>query len=226
MSDLEASKRLHSGAYVEKYEHKPISRIERLVPLLHLRGDEVLADFACGNAMLLPLIKDQVSSYYGIDFSEDFIRAANRRAESLSIRNCHFYHQDIIEFCAQHPSEFDVATAFDFSEHINDADFITIFSAIRDSLKPGGRLLLHTPNLDFFLERLKAKGILPQFPEHIAVRTIHSNFELLRRCGFEANRIRVRGIAHYNVLRILHPLRHLPLIGKWLLARLAIECVK
>src|SRR5690348_5772659 len=226
MSDFEASKLLHSGAYVEKYEHKPISRIARLVPMLNLGGGEALADFGCGNAMLLPLVKDHVSVYHGVDFSEDFIRAAKRRADALGVHNCEFYCKDIVEFCGEMPGAYDVATAFDFSEHIDDADFISIFSAIRGSLKPGGRLLLHTPNLDFFMERLKDKGVLRQFPEHIAVRTIDANVELLEQCGFPAARIRVQGIAHYNVLRMVHPLRHLPLIGKLFVARLVIECTK
>jgi 2-polyprenyl-6-hydroxyphenyl methylase / 3-demethylubiquinone-9 3-methyltransferase len=226
MSDPEESKRLHSGAYVEMYERKPISRIERLVPLLKLRGGELLADFACGNAMLLPLIHDRVKHYYGVDFSEDFIQAAQRRAAASGVRNCTFHCQDIVEFCSQHTGELDVATAFDFSEHIDDNDFVRIFTAIHGSLKPGGRLLLHTPNLDFFLERMKDWGVLRQFPEHIAVRTANANKELLRRCGFPDDRIRTTGIAHYNVLRVVHPLRHVPLAGKLFLARLVIECVK
>ncbi|HVZ33766.1 MAG TPA: class I SAM-dependent methyltransferase [Polyangiaceae bacterium] len=224
MSDLEDRKRLHSGAYVEAFEHMPVSRLERLVPLLNLRGDEKLADFACGNGMLLPLIHERVASYHGVDFSADFIRAARRRATANGIGNCTFHCQDVVEFCSEHPGAFDVATAFDFSEHIHDDEFVAIFAAIRASLKPGGRLLLHTPNLDFFMERLKDWGVLPQFPEHVAVRTAEAHTRLLVSCGFSEQRVRVRKLAHYNVLRVVHPLHHLPLIGRFFAARLVIEC--
>src|SRR3546814_17204469 len=54
--DIEESKRLHSGSYVEMYEKKPISRIRRLISMMDLKGGESIADFACGNAMLLPLV--------------------------------------------------------------------------------------------------------------------------------------------------------------------------
>lgn len=226
MTDLERSKRLHSGAYVEMYERKPISRLARLIPLMHLRGDEVLMDVACGNAMLLPLVSEHVSQYCGVDFSEDFIRAAQRRAKTFGIGNCTFYCQDVIEFCRSRPGSFDIATAFDFSEHIDDDDFVKIFSAVHGSLKTGGRLLLHTPNLDFFMERLKAAGILPQFPEHIAVRTRQANIDLLVSCGFARDQIQACTIPHYNVLRLVHPLRHVPGIGRLFEARLFMECRK
>lgn len=226
MKDNEERKRLHSGAYVEMYEKKPISRIKRLIPMMELRGDESIADFACGNAMLLPLVASKVTHYYGVDFSKDFIEAAIRRAAISGIMNCSFYCMDIIPFCDQHKSSFDIGTAMDFSEHIDDEDFEHIFSAIYRSLKPGGKLFMHTPNLDFFVERLKDKGLLRQFPEHIAVRNAARNLEMLEQCGFNKQKIRVRYIAHYNVLKVLHPLSVLPLIGKFFSARLFIECTK
>lgn len=218
--------KLHSGAYVEMYERKPLSRLQRLVPMMQLTGNERIADFACGNAMLLPLISDKVRHYDGIDFSEDFIGAAKRRAEGAGIKNCSFHCQDILAFCDQHPATFDVATAFDFSEHVYDDDAIRFFAAIRSSLRQGGRFYLHTPNLAFFMERFKDIGIIPQFPEHIAVRGEAANIELLVRAGFERDRIRCHRIAHYNLLKLLHPLHRLPLVGDFFSARLFIECLR
>ena len=226
MKNIEESKRLHSGEYVEMYERKPISRIQRLVPLMNLKGGESLADFACGNAMLLPLVASKVKHYYGIDFSEDFIKSAIRRAQAEKIKNCSFFCMDIVAFCEGHRECFDIATAMDFSEHIDDIDFRHIFSAIYQSLKPGGKLFMHTPDLDFFIERLKSKGVIRQFPEHIAVRTAAKNIEILGQCGFDKSQIRVWNIAHYNVLKIFHPLSKLPFIGKLFSARLFIECTK
>lgn len=221
-----SSKALHSGAYVDMYEKKPLSRLERLLPLMDLGPNDVLADFACGNAMLWEIVHGKVAEYHGVDFSEDFIAAAGRRKARLATPGCSLYCADIVAFCAANAGRFDVATALDFSEHINDAEFETIFSAIHGALKPGGRLFLHTPNLSFFLERLKDWGVVPQFPEHVAVRTAKANLELLRRCGFHADQTSVRMIPHYNVLKALHPLRRLPLVGPVFEARQFIRCVK
>ncbi|MGN6740144.1 class I SAM-dependent methyltransferase [Dyella sp.] len=215
---------LHSGAYVEKYELKPTSRLEQLIPLMRLEAHDQIVDFACGNAMLLPLIHDMVKHYHGVDFSPDFIAAARRRAENEEIANCSFYCEDIVSFCEKRRAMFSVAASFDFSEHIDDADFVRLFRAIHLSLRPSGRLYLHTPNLKFFVERLKQFGILPQFPEHIAVRDAESTIALLARAGFDTGSVVLRRIPHYNILKVLHPLHHVPLLGELFAARLFIEC--
>lgn len=224
MTDKEDRIRVHSGAYVDMYERKPIYRVARLVPKLRLKPDEDLVDIACGNAMLLPLIHDDVRSYQGVDFSPDFIDVARRRAAEYGITNCAFYCEDVVEFCNARKAQFDVATALDFSEHIDDAEFVSIFKSVCESLRMGGRLYLHTPNLDFVLERLKDKGILRQFPEHIAVRSASQLIDLLEQCGFERRNIALEVLPHYNVMRFLHPFRHLPFIGRLFAARLFIEC--
>lgn len=224
---IKSSKELHSGQYVEMYDSKPVSRISNLVGLMRLDSSTHLVDLACGNAMLLGEVHDKIAMYTGVDFSDDFIAAANSRAKRLGIVNCDFYCEDIVEFCSRRPNEFDVATAFDFSEHIDDEDFHSIFSAIRTSLKPGGRLYLHTPNLDFFMERMRDSNfLLKQRPEHIAVRNTAQNVALLERAGFTAANIHSRFIRHYNILSLVHPLRHLPWAGKYFEARIFIECTK
>jgi 2-polyprenyl-3-methyl-5-hydroxy-6-metoxy-1,4-benzoquinol methylase len=224
MSDREERIRAHSGAYVDMYERKPISRIARLVPRLRLQPHEDLVDVACGNAMLLPLIHDRVRSYAGVDFSPEFIDVARRRAGEHGISNCTFHCADVVDFCNARKGQFDVATALDFSEHIDDGEFIAIFSAIHASLRAGGRLYLHTPNLEFVLERLKERGILRQFPEHIAVRSAPHLVRQLEQCGLDRGKIAVEVLPHYNVMRLLHPLRHLPVVGRVFAARLFIEC--
>ncbi len=224
MTNIDQSRELHSGKYVERYVRKPLTRIERLVPLMELTPADVVADFGCGDGMLAQLVDARVAAYHGVDFSQDFIDAAGVRARVAGLANSHFHCADIIEFCQSNRAAFDVAAALDFSEHIDDATFVSTFSAIREALKPGGRLFLHTPNLGFFMERAKAAGIIPQFPEHIAVRTLEQNAALLEACGFAPDKISGRVLPHYNILRIVHPLRRLPGVGPLFEARLFITC--
>ncbi|MCK4695894.1 MAG: hypothetical protein KAT74_09035, partial [Candidatus Cloacimonetes bacterium] len=63
--------------------------------------------------------------------------------------------------------------------------------------------------------------IFTQFPEHIAVRTPEHNASLLREADFIE--IQVRLIPHYNILRIVHPLSYIPILGKYFKARIFIE---
>lgn len=226
MTGSDESLRLHSGEYVSHYEQHSMARVTRLASRMELGGDEVLADFACGNAMLLQATHDRVRHYHGIDFSPDFIQAAERRAHALGVSNASFHCNDIVDYCASRHGCFDVAAALDFCEHIDDGEFVRVFSAIRSSLRDSGRLYLHTPNLDFLLEQLKHHGILPQFPQHIAVRDANRLIQLLETCGFSRASIQVTALAHYNAMRIVHPLRKLPGIGRLFAARLFIECRK
>jgi SAM-dependent methyltransferase len=219
----DAAIQLHSGDYVARYNAKPLDRVAALVPRMRLRGDEAIADFACGNGMLLHALGAHRGRYEGVDFSDDFIASANQWATSAGKTGYAFHCADIAEFCQRHPGAFDIAATLDFSEHIDDATFVRLYTGIRSALRTGGRLFLHTPNLDFFLERLKDRGIVPQFPEHIAVRTADRLSALLVQSGFDAAGIGVETIAHYNVLKHLHPLRHLPLAGRLFAARLWIE---
>lgn len=214
---------LHSGDYVERYNRKPIDRVRNLARRMEIGPADRLADFACGNGMLLHALGQRKGSYDGVDFSADFIASANAWAERTGMSSYHFHCADIIDFCVGYPAKFDVATTLDFSEHVDDDFAVPIYAAIRSALAPGGRLYLHTPNLDFVLEQAKAHGILRQFPEHVAVRNGKQTADLLVRAGFPREGIRVSQIAHYNVLRWLHPLSRLPVIGKWFAARLWIE---
>lgn len=222
-ADVTKSVALHSGDYVERYNKKPLDRVRALARRIELADDAELADFACGNGMLLQIVGDRAGTYHGVDFSDDFIASAREWARSKGLNNCQFYCEDIIKFCADHPAQFDVATTLDFSEHIDDTLAVSIYSAIRSSLRPGGKLYLHTPNLDFFMERAKDMGLLKQFPEHIAVRNGKGTRDMLIESGFDGSKIKIEAIAHYNILKVLHPLSKIPLIDKYFQARLWIE---
>lgn len=211
---------LHSGDYVERYNAKPLDRVRNLANVMELPDQARLADFACGNGMLLHALGKRKGSYEGVGFSPEFIASAQAWAAREGCTNYRFHCEDIVRFCERNPGEFDAASTLDFSEHVPDDQLIPIYSAIRSSLAPGGILYLHTPNLDFVVERAKDVGILRQFDEHVAVRNGQQMVALLVEAGFLKERISLRYIPHYNILKHLHPLRHLPLIGKWLRARL------
>ncbi len=211
---------LHSGEYVERYNKKSIDRVAALAGRMNIVDNDTVADFACGNGMLLEALGQRSGVYHGVDFSRDFITAAQTRAEDAGLKNYQYFCQDIVSFCKSHIGQYNVATTLDFSEHIDDTAFISIYSAIQTSLRRGGTLYIHTPNLDFFLERLKQKGIVKQFPEHIAVRDEACMIALLQHCGFNPQNIVIEKIPHYNILKFLHPLSYLPGIGKYFCARL------
>jgi 2-polyprenyl-6-hydroxyphenyl methylase / 3-demethylubiquinone-9 3-methyltransferase len=212
---------MHGGHYAQSYERKPLSRLRRLVPLFHLTGNEEVVDYACGNAMLLELLHSRVRRYVGVDFSADMLKLASARAERLAIKHSVFCLEDILAFAGRHVSQFDVAFAMDFSEHVYDEQWLDLLRAMRSTLKPGGRLYLHTPNGEYFLEILKDRGVLAQFPQHVAVRSPAHNRRLLEAAGFA--RVDIRQLSHYEVRqKPFSALAWLPVVGRYFLARLFI----
>src|SRR5882757_2203254 len=109
---------IYDQSYVDQYDTHAVQRMRRMLPFFELSGDEVVADFGCGNGVLLELISPRVREYVGVDASEAFVHAAERRRDALGIRNGTFHRADIVAFCAEHPNSFDAAFSLDFSEHI------------------------------------------------------------------------------------------------------------
>ena len=87
MKSYNELKQLYGEKYVESYIKKTPLRLLRLMKYIRIDRSFRVADFACGNAMLMELLAPKVKSYTGVDFSEPFIRAANEKKERLSIRN-------------------------------------------------------------------------------------------------------------------------------------------
>ena len=216
---------IYDERYVDQYDPHAVQRMRRLLPFIELTGREVVADFGCGNGVLLEIVGPRVHDYVGVDFSEAFVRAAERRRDACGIRNGSFRHADIVDFCAEHPNQFDAAFALDFSEHIYDDQFLRVFGAIQGTLKQGAPLYLHTPNAEYFMERFKDWGVLRQVEGHVAVRDARQHQALLAQCGFP--RVEVRYLAHYLPFAArFHALGALPVVGRYFRARLFLTCRK
>lgn len=214
------NKEISGKDYVDHFEEtQSPERLKRLLKFIELKEDFRIADFGCGSGMLMEYVAPKVKSYIGVDFSEPFIEAAVRRRNNLNISNAQFVCDDINEFCEQNLNLFDVAFAMDFSEHVYDQEWVDILRSIHRALKLKGKLYLHTPNAQFFLEIMKSHNfIVRQFEEHIAVRNSEENIRLLQKAGFL--KIDVKLISTYTILKHLHILSFLPLIGKYFKGRI------
>jgi len=217
---------LYGEEYVRNFEvNQSRERLRRLLPLIRHNQQSKVADYACGSGMMLEHLATRVKEYVGVDFSQQFIEAANRNKERLHYTNAKFLCMRIEDFCTDYPAYFDIALALDVSEHIPDDDWIATLVGIRNSLQPHGKLYVHTPNGEFFLEIMKSSNfIIKQFKEHIAVRTLRHNIEILNKAGF--TKVEPTFLPHYNLLRYVHPMSFLPMIGKYFQARIFITAYK
>jgi cyclopropane fatty-acyl-phospholipid synthase-like methyltransferase len=214
---------IYDHRYVEHYDPHAVPRMRRLLPFCNLPDHAVVADFGCGNGVLLELLAPHVHGYLGVDFSEAFVHEAERRRDARGIRNGTFHCADIKTFCAEHPNHFDAGFALDFSEHVYDDEFVRIGRAIHGALKPGSPFYLHTPNAEYFMERLRSCGLFRQIEGHVAIRDARHQIELLEQCGFQ--NVRVHYLAHYlRPAAALHGLGALPIVGRLFRARLFLAC--
>src|SRR6202162_1645870 len=98
---------IYDQSYVDQYDPHALQRMRRMLPFFELSGHEIVADFGCGNGVLLELIGPRVREYVGVDFSEAFVREAERRRDARGIQNGTFHCADIVTFCAARPNQFD-----------------------------------------------------------------------------------------------------------------------
>lgn len=185
-----------SERYLEDYHKTPGPRINNILNNIEITDKEIIGDFACGNGLLPKALVNKYEEYNGIDFSSSFIKECNKWVQEAKPRNTYFFKEDIVNFCSKNKSKYTKAFTLDFSEHIYDDEFIEIYQAIRESMKRNALLIIHTPNKDFFLEKLKYIGVIKQTSGHIEVRNMKEYKRLLRKCGYKE--IKVKYLPHYN----------------------------
>ncbi|MEX2608920.1 MAG: methyltransferase domain-containing protein, partial [Gemmatimonadota bacterium] len=104
----------------------------------------------------------------------------------------------------------DVVLAADLTEHLDDGTLGGLLAEARRVLRPGGQLVLYTPDRSHLLERLRAAGVLRDGdPSHIGMRSAAELAAVVRAAGF-------------TVARVAHLASHLPglslaerSLGRW-----------
>lgn len=221
----EAREALHGEQYVRKFiNERQSGRLARLAEHMMLPAGANVLDVGCGTGLLASLLASRYGTYTGVDFSQAMVQEARVRADVQELRNCRFLCGDAVDAMRAGVDAYHAIFLLDISEHVPDQEWADIVAAAWQALKPGGRVYLHTPNLDFVVERLKQWGWMRQFPEHIAVRDAQSNTQFFRAAGFKS--VACETLPHYNVLRFLHPLAGLPAVGKYMAARLWVVAIK
>ena len=114
----------------------------------YLRGwlpkkkDAVIAELACGNGKLLYFLQQHgFRSVNGVDISPDQVALARQVVPDVA-------HGDALDWLAQRPNTFDLLVALDLIEHFRRDEALRFLGLCFAALKPGGRLILQTPNAD------------------------------------------------------------------------------
>lgn len=129
-----------------RWQSEKVSLIQHMLRGLNPRG--VLADVGCFTGITTALFRSTgFEKAVGFDVSEEvLLRAATRGIEPRRWRAGE-------ERCPAADGEFDVVVAADVIEHIVDTD--TFVDELYRILRPDGRIVVTTPNLAFWISRIR-----------------------------------------------------------------------
>lgn len=136
--------------------------------------EAVIADLACGNGKLLYFLKDQgYKNLSGVDISPDQVSVARQVAPDV-------VQADVLEWLADKSHQFDLIVSLDFIEHLYRDEALHFLDLCHESLKPGGRLILQTPNADSPFGTAVRYGDIT----HECIYNANQLARLLHRAGF------------------------------------------
>ena len=173
---------LDQGNAEEKYfqltDNDQPHRLE-LLGMHEVRG-RIVADVGCGAGPFLDLVKGIASRTVAIEPNTAYYDGLHQRGH-----RCYPYVRNAL---ADWQGKVDLGVTFSVLEHVeNPREFL---ADIKSLLKPGGRLLLSTPNADdFMLEICPAYAPFFYRKAHLWYFTQRALGELARLAGFEECRI-------------------------------------
>jgi 2-polyprenyl-3-methyl-5-hydroxy-6-metoxy-1,4-benzoquinol methylase len=184
--------------------------------------EAAIVDLACGGGRLLRFFKVRgYNNLSGVDISSEQVALAETFVDRI-------YQCNIISFLEKKSGVFDLITGIDIIEHMRKDEVMQFLKNCYNALKPGGRIILQTPNADSpMFSSLRYCDIT-----HEIGFNAHSLRNLLYHAGFEQVEPRETGpipikfgiisgfrlaawklirmaIIAYNLIEMGHPLSHI-----------------
>lgn len=114
----------------------------------HLRGwlprdrNARIVDLACGCGRMLYMLQEAgYANLMGVDISPDQLALARQVIDNV-------VRADVLQFVQASAGEYDLITGIDIIEHFRKDEVLTFLDGCWQALRPGGRLILQTPNAD------------------------------------------------------------------------------
>ncbi|HSJ07721.1 MAG TPA: class I SAM-dependent methyltransferase [Longimicrobiales bacterium] len=175
-----------------RFARRRIANVFSLVPDV---AGLVLADLGCGMGTFTLEAVARGAFAIGVDPASAAVRAARRVADAEESRSeaagrgAVFVRGDaamlpLVDGAA------DVVLAADLTEHLDDVTLARVLREAVRVLRPGGRLVLYTPDRQHVFERLRDIGILPQDPSHIGLREGRDLAAAVASAGFTVTTLR------------------------------------
>ena len=104
------------------------------------RKDAAILEVGCGGGKLLHFFKKRgYTNLTGVDISEEQVTLSRQVCENI-------FQADVLGFLKGTENKFDMIISLDFIEHLDKDKVIVFFNSCHRALKPGGHIILQTPN--------------------------------------------------------------------------------
>ncbi|MEY3983376.1 MAG: hypothetical protein RL160_933 [Bacteroidota bacterium] len=125
-----------------------------ILPLMvGLNAHAKILDMGCGSGSLLSALNQAgFIDTLGIDVSPEQVALAHE----LGVPGVQ--QGDVLEVLRNSRAQFDVITGMDIIEHFTKNELVTLLQAAHEALKPGGIIILRTPNMDAPIASVFAYG--------------------------------------------------------------------
>lgn len=166
----------------------------------------IYLDLGCGEGDLVGRLTSHFDKLIGSDIADNRLKIARKKNKSNKIT---FINNDLDKKLPYKDNSFDVITCLSVIEYVFDV--YEFMKEVRRVLKPGGILILSTPNIAFLPERIKLLfGFLPSWPNATGWQggRLHSfTCGSLKRLGKETsyNTIKITGSGFLQQIRSFWP---------------------
>jgi 2-polyprenyl-3-methyl-5-hydroxy-6-metoxy-1,4-benzoquinol methylase len=171
---------------------------ENYFPLVaHLRRDARILELGCGAGELLDFLRQRgFTAAEGVDLSPEYVASAQRKGLAARV-------VDAREALLKADPGLDAVIAIEFVEHFSMEELLDLFDQVMAKLRPGGRLILRTPNGGALLGGHSIHSDIT----HVTIFSPASLHQTLRLAGFDEITVRECPPAHGTLAgRIRAPL--------------------
>jgi 2-polyprenyl-3-methyl-5-hydroxy-6-metoxy-1,4-benzoquinol methylase len=125
-----------------RYDREAVSLQKRLEKWLPADKTANILDVACGAGQFLYFLnKKGYINVAGVDVSPEQVEISRKVCSNVVLT-------DALVYLTEHKNTFDLITGFDVIEHFQKSELFPMLDALHGALKPGGRLILQTPNAE------------------------------------------------------------------------------
>ncbi len=158
------------------------------------RKDAAILEVGCGGGRLLYFFKTRgYRNLQGVDISPEQVNLARQVIDNVSVTE-----ENAIEYLDSHRHSFDLIIGLDIIEHFRKDEVLHFLEACYKALRPGGRLILQTPNAE------SPWGMMHRYHDftHEVAFDPHSLKKLLELSGFTKIEPRQAGPAIHGILSL------------------------